>query len=507
MLAAALVLTGQGIQCRPDTAAQILERTRDAVGYANIAKHPSGIEVKGTVDLAALNCSYSLIFSGDLACVQRIDGPLTRTAAIDGEVVWISDIGGVTRRAVNADRENEEIGLLLANYGYLGTASPFIFHADEAAATPESAALGFSLKDGRARGTLWIDRATWLPSSCTFGVGDLTTSVKLGGYKEFAGIKFPGEVVTKGPSGMEVTFRTESIGEAPVFFRSPYQMVDAPPTGTTFDGAVPPALEVVKAPTGHILVHPLVNGKDVGWFIFDTGAGSLILSTPVAKEMGVGIFGKVPANGVGGKTSGGFCRPDSLTLGPVTMDRPLMVTLDLAFLDQYMGRRVAGLVGYDLLARVVARIDMETPAVSLFDPAAYKEEGLKWQELVVDQRLPQVRASFEGHTGLFRLDTGAAQLAVSMHAPAVKELKLLEGRKTVNSLAGGVGGAVPIKRGNLAWFELAGKRTEDVLADFAETEKGAFADPYALGNIGGVLLKPFIIVTDYRGGRIAFVGR
>lgn len=66
---------------------------------------------------------------------------------------------------------------------------------------------------------------------------------------------------------------------------------------------------------------------------------------------------------------------------------------------------------------------------------------------------------------------------------------------------------VSVLRGELAWFDLAGHRTERVRAEFATQATGAFSDPFSLGNIGGVLLRPFVFITDYRRDRIAFVLR
>jgi hypothetical protein len=132
---------------------------------------------------------------------------------------------------------------------------------------------------------------------------------------------------------------------------------------------------------------------------------------------------------------------------------------------------------------------------------------VRWETLVIDQRIPHVRAKFEGHEGLFRLDTGVGSGTVSMHEPAVRELKLLEGRETTDAKAGGVGGFESVKSGELAWFEIAGKRMEKVKADFATEAKGAFADPWSLGNIGGGLLRPWVLVTDYTRGRVGFVER
>jgi hypothetical protein len=89
----------------------------------------------------------------------------------------------------------------------------------------------------------------------------------------------------------------------------------------------------------------------------------------------------------------------------------------------------------------------------------------------------------------------------------VRELAMLEGRETTDARAGGVGGTVAVKRGELAWFELGGRRTGRVMAEFAMEDKGVFGDAYTAGNIGGVLLRPFVLVMDYPRGRIAFVAK
>lgn len=504
---ALLALCAPALAHEPPTASDVLERTRDAVGYDRLAQRENGIQATGRASLAGIDSAYTLLIGGERACIQRIDGPVTVTSAIDGATVWITDIGGEVRRVRNADRETNELGLLMLTYGYLSEDSPLAFELDETASTPETVALRFEPRQGSIGGMLMIDRDTSLPASWTYRVGDASTIVTLSDYVEYDGIKLPGRITSGATGGFGAEIRIQTVGEAPVFVRSPYEMVAGGPDDTSFDASAPAELEVVRAPTGHVLVHPRVNGKDVGWFIFDTGAGNSVLSTPVIEELGLETFGRVAAKGVGGTTESGFCRPATLTLGPVTIREPLMVGIDLSFLEVHMGRPIAGLIGYNLLARTVARIDMVTPAISLHDPAAFDDAALAWRPLVLDQRIPHVEASFEGHRGLFRLDTGAAQKTLSMHEPAVREFALLENRETVDGQAGGVGGSVAVKRGRLAWFELGGHRTENVLVEFATEAKGVFADPHSLGNIGGVLLAPFVLVTDYGNERIAFVPR
>ena len=111
------------------------------------------------------------------------------------------------------------------------------------------------------------------------------------------------------------------------------------------------------------------------------------------------------------------------------------------------------------------------------------------------------------HGNIFKLDSGAGADSVTFHQPAVEKLKLLEGRQTTPSKKGGVGGFVQSQSGKLEWFEIGGKRHEDVSVTFATEAKGAFANPYITGNLGGTFIKPFNLVLDYQNGRIAYVER
>lgn len=273
-----------------------------------------------------------------------------------------------------------------------------------------------------------------------------------------------------------------------------------------FDAGRSARLVVERAPTGHLLVRPEINGREAGWFIFDTGAGICVVSTPHTAELGLERTGEVQALGVGGAKSAVTWSAQTLSLGPVTLtDHPLMET-DLSFLAQHLGREIAGIVGYGVLAKCVAEIDLAGAAISIHDPATYELAKGAWMPLSIDDRVPSVRARFEDKEGLFRLDTGARG-SVTFHEPATRRWKLLEGRETRDTEMGGVGGFVAGKTGELAWFELAGVRRERVPAVFATEAVGTFAESSKDGNVGTGLLEPFVIVTDYPGRRIALVER
>lgn len=501
----------------PDGLDALLSRVRAAVGVDALAARAAPLRAAGTASIAEVDGAWSFTMAADGTTMQRIDGDLDYGIAVQGSRVWILDLGGEVREAFAIDREGQLLGNLVFDNGWLREGGPLELTLARAGGTDENPVLAFSLRGGRLDGRIEIDRATHLPVAWHFGEGQAATTISLGDWKEFEGARFPHSIATRSPTGFDGGVTVDSIG---TFDGDVASLV--PPSAAVdvrFDASVPPAIEVVRAPTGHLLVHPRVNGKDVGWFLFDTGAGMNVLTASVIDELALTRFGSVPASGVGGITESHFVRPATLSLGPATLESPLMVGLDLSFLDQHMGRKIAGLVGFSFLARTVVELDLETPSIAVHDPRSFAGDGLAWHALHLDQRIPQVEASFglpapadgsrgaTSHRGFFRLDTGAAQVTVSMHEPAVRELKLLDGLETTDGRMGGVGGFVSVKKGTLEWFELGGRRSESVPAEFALEAKGAFADPYALGNIGGKLLAPFVLVFDYPRSRIAFVPR
>lgn len=117
-----------------------------------------------------------------------------------------------------------------------------------------------------------------------------------------------------------------------------------------------------------------------------------------------------------------------------------------------------------------------------------------------------IEADFEGHAGLLKMDLGAAGgpfANVTLHAPAVRSLGLLDGREVETMDLG----TAKVAIGRLDWFEIGGHRFEEPEAMFALGGSGPFQDPTTLGNIGVNFLAPFRILFDYGRRRIALLER
>lgn len=276
--------------------------------------------------------------------------------------------------------------------------------------------------------------------------------------------------------------------------------------GAAFEPRLPPALEVVRAQTGHLLVRPTLNGRPAGWFIFDTGAGICCVSTPHVAAFELAPAGDIASIGIGGNEESKLYRAATLALGPLTLsDHPVMAT-DLSFLAEHLGEEIAGVIGYGVLSTCVAEMDFVVGRVALHDPAKFELARGAWTPLELADRIPAVRARYEEREGLFHLDTGANN-AVTFQEPAVRKLKLLEGREVSDAKLGGVGGFIAAKKGIVEWFEFGGVRQERITATFPLEAKGTHAKAGCDGTIGAELLRPFVLFTDYTHKRIAFVPR
>src|SRR5207237_665568 len=87
--------------------------------------------------------------------------------------------------------------------------------------------------------------------------------------------------------------------------------------------------------------------------------------------------------------------------------------------------------------------------------------------------------------------------------PAVKRLKLLDGRKTSTSLAGGVGGIKKVRHGTIKSVSIGTCEVADLPATFAEATDGVTSDDDTLATAGLKLLDHFRMIVNEPAGKIA----
>jgi hypothetical protein len=481
----------------------VLETVREAVGWSAFAKARGELRLTGDMLVQGEEGEFEFLFTSRGEFVRETRGKFAAAYGHDGTTAWSRDRGGLTREIVMEDRDLSLFEHWIITGYWLDPASPL----ELALLEGDELRIRVGAPHSPMQMVLKIDGETSLPSTLTYdsGAGDYVWTFR--NWKTVEGLHIAHTLSATDSGGLSDTFEVRRAGPAPSFLRSPYGFHPSAAEDVKYDAEAQGILESKLLTSGHLLVKPLVNGKDVGWFIFDTGAGAMCIDPGVADELDLPAFGEETAVGMAGKTTTCFRESESLSLGSTTMVGPYFIEIDLAFLKPHFGVSVAGIIGYDYIARTVVELEPATGRISVFVPSEYELATGSWTPLQIDENHPVVHASFEGdREGPFKLDTGADGTVI-FHAPAVERLELLKGREVRVGRAMGVGGAGKTYGGEIEWFELGGHRFQRPQVGFAQVEIGALRDAYTLGNIGHGFLTPFRLVFDYPQQRIAFVPR
>jgi hypothetical protein len=282
-----------------------------------------------------------------------------------------------------------------------------------------------------------------------------------------------------------------------------------PPGKSTFDASALRELPVKFGAHGLPMVKATLNGKEVPPFVFDTGAGAMVITPKTAELAGLAAEGQIDAIGTGDAVKRATRKGGALQVGPVTLQDCTWLDLpelDGPFATLAFGEPVAGIIGRDLFLSAVVEMDWAKQRLVFGDPQKAPElpAGVSWQTLEWVHDLPCVKCRYEGdREGLFMIDTGHDG-GVQFDASAVQRYKLLEGRKTAGGALAGVGAAAKRASGTIAWLELAGAKHADLAAGFATGEPRPGA-PARDGLIGMTLLRRYRIIFDAPRSRAAFI--
>ena len=275
-----------------------------------------------------------------------------------------------------------------------------------------------------------------------------------------------------------------------------------------FDPEAPRELEVRTIRSGHTFIRALLDGEDHGWFAFDTGATGSLLHVELARRLELRcVMEGARASGVGGTADLSVWRAESLTVGPLRWEEPILGAIDLSALERAFGvSPLAGILGADLLVHAAWEVDLENVRIRVHPP----DHGIEAEDwvpirLYEGQLIAPVRV--EGHNCHFILDTGGGG-PLKFNAPTVERLRLTDGRRLSDAWARGTGGRVRVSLGTIKHAVFGGREHSDLQATFGTFElPGSWLDPYIDGVMGIAFLRPRPVLFDYPQRRVGLLAR
>ena len=237
-------------------------------------------------------------------------------------------------------------------------------------------------------------------------------------------------------------------------------------------------------------------------FILDTGAGMTCISRGLAEQLGVESTGDMSAAGAGGALDAHAGRIDRLSIGALEVKDLDVMVLDIGPLANMMGRRIDGILGYNVLNRYATTIDIagETLVFESSDAPLPSGEGRISVPFQVLMGIPVVEGLLNRVKKLdFLVDTGAT---MSVLPKAVAE-ELRPEQRLEGAVAAGADSR-PIEMGIARYEELSlgdakvsGPVFSYPLSSDRQDPLGSAIDTANRGVIGTAVLRNFRVTLNY----------
>jgi hypothetical protein len=429
-------------------------------------------------------------------------GAVTGAGGFDGKTTWSQDPSGQTRVDDSGDAREGSVDEAYRRslaYWYPERRKAELSDAgDRSEGERAFHVLRIAPAGGRPF-EMWIDARTFLIDRIVEKGARETRTTFLSDYRETQGLRLPfASRSTNGEAQYDQTATVEGFEVNPAIDEAKFQQ----PEGKTHDFSIAGGKTAATIPfrllNNHIYVQARMNGKPLQ-VLFDTG-GANILTPAAAERLGLKTEGSIQVRGVGeGSESSGLVKVGEVALGDATVRDQVFLVLPLAGLAEVEGVEVDGIVGFEVLKRFVARVEYAQGRLTFLLPDSFQEpKGATAVPFTFDGQTPQVEGAVDGVKGLFTIDTGS-RASLTLNAPFAAEhgLKAKYAPKVEAVSGWGVGGGVRSAITRAKVLELGVARVTAPVTDLALVQKGALANRYLAGNVGGGVLRRFDITFDY----------
>ncbi len=267
--------------------------------------------------------------------------------------------------------------------------------------------------------------------------------------------------------------------------------------------------EVTRVPfllnNDHIIIRLSINDSPSMNFMFDSGAGGILINKHFSDSIGLEAASERINTGAVGTHVVSILKGNTIKLGDAQINNINMMRDENEFEELDSGEEIAGIIGFHILSRFVVKIDYDTSELILYNRSNYVYEGDGIvMPIVLMYNLPltisKVKVAHDTEfEGFFLVDTGArSDLIIS--TPTVNKYNMIDAVGDHYILKTEVGSSrkkTKIMYGRIKELRFAENDFSNVPVILSQTETGVLSFKGIDGIIGNRILKRFNIVFDY----------
>lgn len=266
-----------------------------------------------------------------------------------------------------------------------------------------------------------------------------------------------------------------------------------------------------------ILVKGRINSGEEVTFLFDTGASDTIIDRRVAAESLLNKEGQSALMALGGRVDVNNTVLKRLEIGSLVLNDIDARIANLSAQSTQLGRKLAGIIGTNVMEKAVVRIDYGKPNLTFYDKDAFQRPQNASIVPLVQQNAPVVKARINGADEVLMLaDTGAALNNLPAEI-AKKVLQRNSNQETHTTEGTGLDGR-RVKLGNVVaktttvgthsvanmnyTYTIAGTPSAKAEAGKVVEAKEGFFQNSSIGILGNAFWENFIVTVDYKFQRL-----
>jgi hypothetical protein len=249
-----------------------------------------------------------------------------------------------------------------------------------------------------------------------------------------------------------------------------------------------------------------INGH-AAMVLLDSGATVSAADKAFASVIGLVSKGSFNAPGAGGIDTTGFANGVEIQIGDAALHGVNVVTFDFKPIEQRIGHPMPFVLGDEFFNAFTLDIDFAHRRLAFRNPNALRTPEGATEVPLVRLKDRSVPVSVEGAPAVpFEFDLGDGS-PLDIYPSYYKAHGLLNGRKTSQVSAGGVGGFHPETVATVGRIKFSGVELRDVPTNFTSEERSANNSNLLFGTVGLPILSRFHLIIDYAHDRLLTIAQ